>query len=66
MRFDHEGYRVIVDLEGGVWKAWVRKGGPSRLAVSGYATESETLDAVKRWIDEIRRGKIADVRREVH
>lgn len=52
MRFEYKGYRVIVDLEGEVWKAWVRKGGPSRLAVSGYATESETLDAVKRWIDK--------------
>jgi len=52
MRFEYKGYRVIVDLEGGIWKAWVRRPGRAqRLAVSGYATEGETLDAVKRWLD---------------
>jgi len=54
MRFDYKGYRVGVELFRGQWRAWVKRAGqPFRTAVSGYGTEQETIDAVKRWIDKV-------------
>jgi hypothetical protein len=62
MRFDYKGHRVGVEQIDGQWRAWVRRlrkpvrglqtGSPTRTVVSGYGTEAETIDAVKRWLDK--------------
>jgi hypothetical protein len=59
VRFEYGGYRVLVEYVGH-WRAQVRSARPGardhwRLAVQGYGTEGETVEAVKRWIDKGRR-----------
>lgn len=58
MRFDYRGYRVGVELWGGQWRAWVKRltRGAYRTVVSGYETEHETVEAVKRWIERGTKG----------
>lgn len=52
MKFEMKGRTILVEFISNQWVAWVRKIGTSKWvkAVTGYATENETISAVKKWL----------------